>query len=292
MIKPSLAIRVAVTLSAVLIAVLIVGFLFRDYLLNPWTRDGEVRANVIQMAPRINGPIVTLPIKDNQFVRRGDLLFEIDPRTFKAAVRKAQADLKEVQAKYATAKDSSDRARKIRQADRGAVAEEAVVAKEDAERLAEARVTAAQAVLDSVQLELEFTRVVSPVNGYVTFFQLDIGTQAAANQPLFALVDSDSFWVAAFFRETLLENFKPGDTAIVKLMAYPDKSIESKVESIGWGIAKKAGQPGYNLLPEIKPSFEWIRLAQRIPVRIQLGKIPEGVKLRVGMTASVIVLNE
>ncbi|MHC4946543.1 MAG: efflux RND transporter periplasmic adaptor subunit [Planctomycetota bacterium] len=291
MIKPSLAIRITVTMSAVLVAILIVGYLFRDYLLNPWTRDGEVRANVIQMAPRINGPIVALPIKDNQFVRKGDLLFEIDPRTFKAAVSKARADLKEAEAKYATAKDQADRARKIRQADSGAVAGEALVAKEDAERLAEASVMAAQAVLDSAQLELDFTRVVSPVNGYVTFFQLDIGTQAVANQPLLALVDSDSFWVAAFFRETLLENLNPGDTAIVKLMSYPDKPIESRVESIGWGISKKAGQPGYNLLPEIKPSFEWIRLAQRIPVRVRLGKLPEGVKLRVGMTASVIVLN-
>lgn len=289
--RPSLPIRIAVTLSAVVAALLISGYLFRQYLLNPWTRDAEVRAHVIQIAPRIDGPIVKLPIKDNQLVHKGDLLFEIDPRTYQAAVSKARADLDEAQAKYASAKDEADRARKIRRADPGAVAEEALVGKEDAERLAGARVTAAQALLDAAQLELEFTRVVAPVNGYVAFFQLDIGTQAVANQPLLALVDSESFWVAAFFRETMLEDLAPGSTAIVKLMAYPDRPIESKVESIGWGISKRAGQPGYDLLPEIAPSFEWIRLAQRIPLRIQLGKLPEDVQLRVGMTATVIVLS-
>lgn len=289
--KPSLALRLTVTLTALLGAALIAGYLFRQYLLNPWTRDGEVRAHVIQIAPRIDGPIVTLPIKDNQFVRKGDLLFEIDPRTYQAAVKKARADLDEAQATYATAKDEADRARKIRRADPGAEAEQALVGKEDAARLAQARVTAAQALLDAAQLELEFARVSAPVNGYVTFFQLDIGTQAAANQPLLALVDSDSFWVAAFFRETMLAHLEPGDKAIVKLMAYPEKPIESQVDSIGWGISKRAGQPGYDLLPEIKPSFEWIRLAQRIPVRVKLGKLPEGVELRVGMTATVIVLN-
>jgi len=167
--KPSLVLRLTVTLSAVLGAVLIAGYLFRQYLLNPWTRNGEVRAHVIQIAPRISGPIVKLPIKDNQFVRKGDLLFEIDPRTYEAAVKKAQADLNEVKAKYATAKDEADRARKIRRADSGAEAEQALVAKEDAARLAQARVTAARALLDAARLELEFTRVVAPVNGYVTF---------------------------------------------------------------------------------------------------------------------------
>jgi multidrug resistance efflux pump len=291
MTRPPFALRLTVTLIAVLAALLIAAYLFRQYLLNPWTRDAEVRAHVIQIAPRINGPIIELRIKDNQFVRKGDLLFEIDPRTFSAAVAKARADLNEAQAKYATAKDEAERAKNIRRADPGAVAEEEVVAKEDAERLAQARVTATQALLDAAELELEFTRVAAPVDGYVTFFQLDIGTQAVANQPLLALVDSQSFWVAAFFRETLLEDVAPGDEAIVKLMAYPDKPIVSEVESIGWGISKRAGQPGYNLLPEVRPSFEWIRLAQRIPVRIKLGKPSEGVKLRVGMTATVIVLN-
>ena len=101
---PALKLRVTVTLCAILVALLFVGYLFRHYLSNPWTRDAEVRAHVLQIAPRIDGPIVALPIKDNQFVSKGDLLFKIDPRTFKAAVNKAKADLKEAEAKYSTAK--------------------------------------------------------------------------------------------------------------------------------------------------------------------------------------------
>ena len=129
-----------------------------------------------------------------------------------------------------------------------------------------------------------------PVDGYVTNLNLRLGSQAVANQPIMALVDVNSFWVTGFFRENYIEDIRNGDRAIVTLMTYPDKPLEGRVNSLGWGIAQDDGSTGYDLLPNISPTFEWIRLAQRVPVRIHLDKIPEGVQLRVGTTASVLVM--
>mgnify|MGYP001572996347 CR=1 FL=1 len=132
--------------------------------------------------------------------------------------------------------------------------------------------------------------VKAPVDGYVTNLNLRLGSQAVANQPILALVDVNSFWVTGFFRENHTENIRAGDRAIVTLMSYPDKPLEGRVDSLGWGIAQKDGSTGFDLLPNISPTFEWIRLAQRVPVRIHLDQVPEEVKLRVGTTASVLVM--
>lgn len=128
------------------------------------------------------------------------------------------------------------------------------------------------------------------MDGYVTNLNLRIGSQAVANQPVLALVDSNSFWVHGFFKETLTGNIRKGDRAIVTLMAYPDTPLEGHVDSLGWGIAQQDGSTGFELLPTVNPTFEWIRLAQRIPVRVHLSKIPNGVELRVGTSASVLVM--
>ena len=117
-----------------------------------------------------------------------------------------------------------------------------------------------------------------------------LGSQAVANQPALALVDVNSFWIDGFFKENYIEDISAGDKAIVTLMSYPDKPFEATVDSLGWGIAQNDGSTGFDLLPNISPTFEWIRLAQRVPIRIRLGELPEGVALRVGTTASVLVL--
>jgi multidrug resistance efflux pump len=139
-------------------------------------------------------------------------------------------------------------------------------------------------------LNLEFTEIRAPVNGYVTNLELQLGSQAVANQPALALVDVDSFWIDAYFKENYIEDISAGDKAVVTLMSYPDKPFEASVDSLGWGIAQDDGSTGDDLLPNISPTFEWIRLAQRVPVRIHLGELPEGVALRVGTTASVLVM--
>ena len=350
-----------ITGAAVLAAVLLVAIRYWDYLANPWTRDGQVRANVIEVAPRVSGPIIDLPIKDNQFVKAGDLLFEIDPRTYEAAVRQAQANLDstidelssldrqvdgaqasvaqyEAIVKQAQSEIDSARAQfeesqaqyqrysillqegDITQArfdvitrDRDvALANEesaesalieaqaalmqaranlqSVVAQRGATGDDNARLRAARSALENAQLSLEFTEVRAAVDGYVTNLQLRLGSQSVANQPIMALVDSNSFWVEGYFRETMVSAVQPGDRAAVTLMSYPDTVLAGVVDSVGWGIAQSDGSMGSQLLPNISATFEWIRLAQRVPVRVHLDDLPDGVALRVGTTASVLVM--
>lgn len=345
----------------VFIAAALVLYKYWDYASNPWTRDGQVRANVIQVAPRVSGPIVTLPIQDNQFVKAGDLLFVIDPRTFQAAYDQARAQLdragdnvRALEKQVEAARAGVDMAEaSVRQA-RASVAQlEATIAKNKAEyerqqdllpkkatsrkaleqaqanyavsiqqkvsaeagyyqaqaSLAESRAAlaeaqaqlgalgdanpqlrAALAALRQAELNLEFTEVRASVDGYVTNLNLRLGSQVVANQPVLALVDVKSFWVDGFFRETAIGRVQAGDRAVVTLMAYPDTPLEGMVDSIGWGIAQQDGSTGYELLPNVSPTFEWIRLAQRVPVRIHLAGVPEDIDLRVGTTGSVLVM--
>ena len=283
--------RIVITLSAVAIAAWILYDLYKDYLIYPWTRDGQVSAQVIQITPRVTGPLIELPIKDNQWVKKGDLLFKIDPSDYLAKVDHALSNLANAEAAAAEAKDVADRARKAHKRYRGTISEQRLIEVEDAEIAAQAEVRAAKAELHSAKLNLSYTDMYAPVDGFITHLRLRTGSQAVSNQSLLALVDTESYWIDAFFKETLMENIQPGDKAIVKLMSYPDKPIEGVVDSIGWGVAQDDGSPGYQGLPTIEPSFDWIRLAQRIPVRVHLGKLPQGVILRIGSTATVIILS-
>ena len=278
--------------AVILAAVAAASWKYWDYIANPWTRNGQVRAQVIQITPRISGPIVNLPIQDNQRVKTGDLLFEIDPRTFQAAVKQAQADLEQTRVSIDEAKDEADRARNIRKRDAGAMSEQELTRKQNAVRTTEATALAAEAALENAKLNLEFTQVKAPVDGYVSNLNLRVGSQAVANQAALALVDANSFWVHGYFKESDIAGIGEGDRAVVTLMSYPDRPLAGRVDSLGWGIAQSDGSPGHNLLPSISPTFQWIRLAQRIPVRVHLIEVPEDVQLRVGTTASVLVMKD
>ena len=344
-----------------LIAAGVVVWKYRDYVSNPWTRNGQVRAQVVQITPRVSAPIVNLPIADNQFVKAGDPLFEIDPRTFEATLEQKRAQLEDTryeiealekqvevaQAEVEVATANITRAEaairayagRVEQADaeykrqqildkQRATSKKRVQAargdyiaivneKANAEaqllqmkaqlgeaeaNLAKARANLgapgernaklrlAQAEVRAAELDLEFTRVKAPVDGYVTNLTLRLGSQAVANQPALALVDVNSFWIHGFFKENFINDIRRGDRAIVTLMTYPDTPLEGHVDSLGWGIAQQDGSTGSDLLPNISPTFEWIRLAQRVPVRIHLDQVPEYIKLRVGTTASVLVM--
>ena len=350
-----------VTGAIVLLAILVLLWKYWDYVVNPWTRDGHVRADVIQVTPRVTGPIVELPIKDNQFVKAGDLLFRIDPRTFEADLARARAQLDEtgdsvraLEKQVEAARAAVEVARgNIQRAESQLVGYDATIARDKAEyerqqdllpkkatsqraleaakanyevslqqkRSAEAQliqsranlleaeadlaeteaklgaigkdnppVRAALAALRQAGLNLEFTEVRAPGDGFVTNLALRLGTQAVANQPALALVDVSSFRVEGYFRETRIGGMQPGDHAVITLMTYPDTPLTGYVDSLGWGIAQQDGSTGESLLPNINPTFEWIRLAQRIPVRIQLTDVPEEIKLRVGTTCSVLVM--
>ncbi|MEE4192698.1 MAG: HlyD family secretion protein [Halieaceae bacterium] len=261
------------TLSVVLLGVLLAAWKYWDYINNPWTRDGVVRAYVIQVTPRVSGPVVELPIVDDQAVKAGDLLFRIDPRTYKANLDKAEAEAVRTAGDYERAQEL------VRRGD---------ISQRDFDK-AEAAYNVAIANREQAQLDLEFTEVVAPVDGYITNLDLREGSQAVANNPEMALVDTNSFWINGYFRETMIQDIDTGDRAIVTLMTYPDTPITGTVESIGWGIARQDGSTSYELLPAISPTFSWIRLAQRVPVRIKLDPLPAGIQLRVGTTASVLV---
>jgi RND family efflux transporter MFP subunit len=290
-----------VTGTIVLIAALVLVFKYRNYVQNPWTRNGQVCAEVIQIAPRISGPIVKLAIKDNQFVKAGDLLVEIDPRTFqanldqaRAAVQQAESVIKEIDSEIEKNAAEFERQQELlpqkatsqKSVERAEANYEVSLQKREG---ALASLAQAQAALRQAALDLEFTQITAPVDGYVTNLNLRVGSNAVANQPALALVDVNSYWVYGFFKETSIRKVSPGDQAIVTLMAYPDQPIEGYVDSLGWGIAQQDGSTGFDLLPNVSPTFEWIRLAQRVPVIVYLRDVPKEIQLRVGTTASVLV---
>lgn len=284
--------RYLVTLSALIAAGAALAGLFKEYLLHPWTRDAHVRAQVIKITPRVGGPIVELPIRDNQAVTKGALLFRIDPRTYELAVEQAQAKLKQALATERVKEDLAKRGRELYRKDRGAISQQSLERKENNLLVAKANVEVARAALHAAQLNLEFTEVRAPVDGYVTNLLLRYGTQTVANQPALALIDTASFWIHGFFKETQVRHIRPGNKAVITLMTYPDAPLEGVVDSMAWGIAQQDGAPAEDLLPAVNPSFDWIRLAQRIPVRIHLTRVPQEVALRVGATASVLIITQ
>jgi len=260
-----------------------------QYISNPWTRDGQVRGHVIQVAPRVSGMVTGIVVIDNQFVKRGDLLFELDQEPFEIAIAQTRANLKRAHISSKSAKIEYDRLQEIFAKDAGAISQKDLNRREANYLQSLSQIDVAREQLRAAELNLTYTRIHASVDGYVSNINFQIGTQAVVNSPILALVDSNSFWVFGYFRESQIGEFKIGDSARVTLMAYPDTPLEGHVESLGWGIAPSDGTVGYNLLPSIKPVFQWIRLAQRIPVRIKLDKIPGGVELRFGLTASVMI---
>jgi RND family efflux transporter MFP subunit len=265
---------------------------FEEYIRNPWTRDGQVRGHVIQVAPRVSGMVTSIAVIDNQFVRTGDLLFEIDQEPFEIAIAQAEANLKRARISSRSSKIEYERLQEIFAKDPGAISQKDLNRREANYLQSLSQIDVSRETLRSAKLNLGYTHIHAAVDGYVSNVDFQIGTQAVANTPIMALVDSNSFWVFGYFRESQIGQFNIGDPARVTLMAYPDQPLQGTIESLGWGIAPSDGNSGVKLLPSIKPVFQWIRLAQRIPVRIKLDKVPEGVELRFGLTASVMVMAE
>ena len=266
---------------------------WRAYFENPWTRDGQVRSQVVLVTPQVTGRVITIYVRDNQAVKKGDLLFEIDPSLYELKVRQAEARLRRAEENAKALKIEYERVKKIYAQDPGAVSQKDLNRNRAGYYKALADIDSARESLNKAKLDLERTKVKAEVDGWVSNINFQVGSQAVANQPLLALVDRHTFWVFGFFREDQIDGIRIGDEARVTLMAYPDTPLKGRVESIAWGITPPDGNPGPNLLPKVNPVFQWIRLAQRIPVRIVLQRpLPAGVKLRVGMSASVLVCQE
>jgi multidrug resistance efflux pump len=275
---------ILITLGTVAVAALLAWATWQVYMGSPWTRDGTVRAYVVTMAPEVAGRIVKLPIADNQFVHKGDVLFEIEPADYRIALESAQA-----QAKRDTAALDYARANEGRQArlqGEGWVSTNIYQQAESSLYQLEAVVSVDQAAIATAQLDLSRVVIRSPVNGYVTNLLAQLGDYANVGQRLVALVDADSFWIDGYFDETSLERIHDGDPATVKLMGY-SQFVRGHVGGVARGINVPNAQPDPAGLASVNPIFTWVRLAQRVPVRIHIDQVPEGVRLVVGMTGTV-----
>lgn len=274
--------RVAATLAMVGIAVALVVALWQRYMVAPWTRDGRVRAEVVDIAPEVPGTIVDIPVRDNQFVHKGDVLFVIDPVRFKIAIAQAQAAVD-------AARD--ERALKVTDSQRR-MGLTGVVSATEQDRfrstaaVAAAQLEAAQAALDLAKLNLERSVLRSPVNGYVTNLRLRVGDYANVGQSRVAVIDSDSFWVSGYFEETKMSHIREGDIARIKLMGFKPL-LTGRVETIARGINDRNSALNSYGLQDVNPIFTWVRLAERIPIRIHIDTVPEGVILAAGMTCTV-----
>ncbi|QYJ89745.1 MULTISPECIES: HlyD family secretion protein [Shewanella] len=260
---------------------------YQTYLENPWTRDGQVRAHVIQITPRVTGQIITMQAQDNSQVKRGDLLFEIDPSLYQASLNKAIANEKQAATLLDKAKNEAHRAVNLEKLTPGAQSELTLNNLQNAIETAKANLLMAKAQVEEARLNLQYTKVTAPADGYITNLNYRVGSQVIANNPVVALIDASSFWIEGFFKETDLKDVDIHDKAQVTLLMHDSDMLQGEVQSIGYGIAKADGSTGNALLPNVNPSFQWIRLAQRIPVKIKLDRLPQDLQLRVGMTASV-----
>ena len=276
--------RYLITILVVLAAFFIGWRLWIHYENDPWTRDGRIKADVVQVAPDVTGQVVKINVKDNQQVNVGDVLFEIDPARFDLALRQAKAAEEAAKVTLAQAIRESNRNRELKDL----VAAE--VTEQGQSRVEEARAALLQAVVnrDKAQLDLDRTKVLAAVDGTVTNLDLRTGSYVTASKPVMALVDRHSYYAEGYFEETKLPNIEEGNRATIKLMSS-DTVLEGHVHSVSRGIADRERTTGSNLLQNINPAFNWVRLVQRIPVRVEFDKLPEGTKRVAGQTVTIEV---
>jgi RND family efflux transporter MFP subunit len=277
--------RMLFTLVVVLVAVAVGWQLWSYYMLEPWTRDGRVRADVVTVAADVSGLVSDVFVHDNQKVTKGQQLFRIDQRRFQYALDQAKADVASKQATLDQAKRDLERSKSLSSV---AVTVQQVEQRQQTVDVDQAQVDAANAQLEVAQLNLERSTVVAPVNGIVTNFDLLPGRYVNAGGPVFALIDSDTFRVEGYFEETKLRRIQIGEQANVKLIGDA-RVLSGHVDSIAYGIEDQNRTTSSELLAFVNPTFSWVRLAQRIPVRIKLDHVPPDLLLVSGRTATVSV---
>lgn len=278
-------VRVFATLVLVAGAAWSAWLLWQYYFYSPWTRDGRVVANIIQQAPQVSGQIVSVHVKENQFVKTDDVLFTIQDEPYRIAVKAAEARVASTKATWQMKKSIFDRLNQLSQL--ATTAQE----QEDARlaaAAAEADFHSAQSQLDHANLQLQWTTARARTDGWVTNINLNAGDYAIAGVQSVAIVDASSLRIEAFFEETKLFDIPLGARANVYLMAGGEP-LKGTVASVARGIADVDNPRGAAGLMAVKPNYQWIRLAQRIPVRINLDTIPHDLPLVSGMTATVVI---
>ncbi|MED5526998.1 HlyD family secretion protein [Gallaecimonas pentaromativorans] len=274
----------AVTIAVLCGAALTGQRLWEQYMQAPWTRDGRVRANIINVASDVSGRVVEMPVKDNQQVKKGDLLLRIDPDKYQIAVEQAEAL---VAAKKANLKMRESEAQRRIALDRKVVSRESLDDASNGAAVAKAEYQEALAKLDEAKWSLSRTELRAPVDGYVTNLNVHQGDYAAAGVPQVAVVDQHSYWVYGYFEENKLPRIKVGDPVRIELMS--GQVMQGHVDSITRAIYDRDNPQSRELVADVNPTFTWVRLAQRIPVRIHIDTIPPGLVLAAGTTATVIV---
>ncbi|AZY49352.1 efflux RND transporter periplasmic adaptor subunit [Bordetella avium] len=282
--RPAALGKYAVTALAILAALFAGWQLWVHYELEPWTRDGRVKANIVQVAPDVSGLVTAVPVRDNQSVKAGDTLFEIDRARFQLAFDQAEAALQAQQ----VARDQAARDVKRNRALGQLVSAEIREQSETRLHQSEAALAQAEVQLNLARLNLERSRVVAASDGRVTNLDLRVGSYANAGRAVMALVDAGSFYIEGYFEETKLPRIHEGDPVLVTLMG-DSRQIQGHVESVAMGIADRDRSTSANLLPNVNPTFNWVRLAQRIPVRVKIDQAPDDLRLVAGQTATVAI---
>jgi RND family efflux transporter MFP subunit len=269
----------------VLLAAVVGMSLWNYYLEAPWTRDGRVRADVVAIAPDVSGLVTEVLVKDNQDVKRGDVLFRVDPDRYQIALRQAEANVEGMQA---AAEQKAADYQRYSHLTEAAVSQQKVEEARAADRQAQADLLHAIANRDLAKLNLERSSVRARVNGRVANVTLRPGAYVSVGKGVFALIDSDTLRVEGYFEETKLDNIEVGDVATIQLMGN-GRRLQGHVESIAGGIEDRERSDGSTLLANVNPTFSWVRLAQRVPVRIKLDSPSEDLRLVVGRTATVAI---
>lgn len=277
-------VRVLPTLAAIAISVPILVHLWDYYTTAPWTRDGHVRADIVQVAPDVSGLITKILVRDNEKVRRGQVLFEIDRDRFAVALEQAMANANVQRAFLAQARREAARNHALADLVSGETSEQGRARVEQGE----AALAQAEAAVRLARLNLERTSVLSPVDGYVNDRLPRLGDYVTAGRAALSMVDLTSFHVEGYFEETKLHRIQVGSAVDIRIMGESGV-LHGHVQSIVAGIEDRDRSAGSNLLPNVNPTFNWVRLAQRVPVRIALDNVPADVQLVVGRTATVSV---
>lgn len=273
------------TLLVLAVAIVAAWWMWNYYMQTPWTRDGKVRADQVSITPQVSGTITMLAVKDNQLVKAGQLLFRIDDTPYHIAVLNAEAQLAKAQTDLAKASNEANRRRHLSQ---NYISAEDLDTANIGVKAAQAGVAVAEAQLAQAKWQLAQTTVSAPVDGWVTNLSARTGNYATAGQPVFALVDSHSFYVMGYFEETKLRHIHEG--AAAKIVLYSGNvTLQGHVSGIGRAIYDQSVETDSGLVPDIKPNVPWVRLAQRVPVRIQFDKLPDDLTLVSGTTCTVAI---
>lgn len=278
--------RGVATIAIALVATLVGLLTWQYYVMSPWTRNGSIRVQVANVAPQVSGQIVDLKVSDNQFVHKGDVLYVIDPFDFQVSAQTAKASLDQKAADLEVKKAESDRRQHLSPI--ATTPEEQQVYAGNAAQ-AKAAFDGAQQALAQAQVNLQRTKVLSPVTGYVTNLLLRAGDYATEGVSNVSIIDSDSFWIDGYFEETKLANICVGDRAEATLMGF-SRPIIGHVETVTRGISVSNATPGTQGLPSVDPIYTWVRLAQRVPIRVAIDQVPAGVPLVSGLTATVTII--